>query len=93
MLKIKNDILDEPDEPTALSKTVYYCVNCDTELPEENKFVTKRIPNPYLTEAMMEFNKRCNPGKAHLVNEVDEKVIIICPKCGTRNKIHDYRWY
>ncbi len=92
MLLIKKDIPNDDNEVTANFRTIYCCANCNTDLPEENKFVTKRILNPYMTEEMFEFNRKHNPEKAHLVNEVDEKIIIICPECGIRNKIHDYRW-
>jgi len=96
MLLIKNHIIDDNNEPTANFKTVYCCANCNNELSEDKQFVTKRVPNPYMTEEMRLKNIEYCGGdeeKARKVNEVDEKIIIVCPKCETRNKIHDYRWY
>lgn len=68
MLLIKKDIPNDDNEVTANFRTIYCCANCNTDLPEENKFVTKRILNPYMTEEMFEFNRKHNPEKAHLVN-------------------------
>ena len=96
MLLVKNDIPDDDNEPTAQSKTIYCCANCHNELLEDKKFITKRVPNPYMPEEMRLKNIECCDGdkeKASIINEVNEKVIIICPECGIRNKIHDYRWY
>ena len=96
MLLVKNNIPDDDNEVTAISKTVFYCAKCNTELPNKNKFVTKRVPNPYITEEMRLKNIEYCGGaeeKARIGNDVNEKEIIICPWCYVRNKIHDYRWY
>jgi hypothetical protein len=96
MFLIKNNIPNDDNEIIAISKTVFYCAKCNAQLPEDMKFVTKRVPNLYMSEKMRLKNVEYCDGdeeKAKLVNEVNEKVIIICIVCETKNIIHDYRWY